>query len=333
MTVEVTKLSESAGKIRKATGARRRAKIIAANIWGSTAYYPGDVLERDGTRAFPAGVQMFLNHMSDSERYDRPEGNVQDLVGKTITDAVYDANGEDGPGLYADVEFYESFVPRINEIADDIGLSIHASGITDEGEMEGRYGPIVVGLLAGHRVDVVTKAGAGGKLTSILESDRGLAGRPIELKESEQSRMTDVTKEDFTAFTVKMTELFEGLSTTFKEAFKPAEPIVEAPEGDEPAEAPAEGEKVEPKTELKEAVKIDHAAVLTALRESDLPAVSASAVVAQLLEGKTLEEAVQGQVELREAFAATSAEHGTVVLKESAGAVDPLDRAVQILGR
>lgn len=298
----------------RGSGARRRAKLIAANVWGTSAYYPAEVLERDGSRVFTAGLQMFENHLTESERWDRPEGDVGKLVGKLLSDAEYEADNPDGPGLYADVEFYESYRERINEIGDDVGLSVRAHGLTEEAEMDGRYGPVVVSLLAAESVDVVTRAGAGGKLTSILESDRELAGRPIVEK---GTQVTDVTKEDFEAFKTELVEAIKGIPAALTEALAVVEPVVENVDEGE-AEA------------VVEAVVIDHAAIVEALRENDLPAVTAGAIVTALSEGKTLEDAIKTQTDLREAFVARS-EAGTIVLSES-GKATGLARAVELLG-
>lgn len=297
-------------------GLRWKARIIEADRWGSTAYYPREVLERDGPRVFTTGVQVFENHMTDNEKWERPEGNVQNLIGKLISEASFEDDG-----LYADIEFYPSYADRINEIAGDIGLSVRASGLTEDAEMDGRYGPVLVALLAAESVDVVTKAGAGGKLTSILESGRGLAGRPVDEKGTQS--MTDVTKEDFEALSASVVGAIENLATTLTESLAAAAPApVEV-------EVTVEGEEV---VEAEAPVEIDHVAVVEALRTNNLPAVATAAIIAALKEGKTLEEAVKAQVELREAFTATGAESGTVVISESGGKKTGLARAVEVLG-
>lgn len=300
------------------TGARRRARLIEANVWGSTAYYPAEVLERDGPRVFHAGLQMFENHLSDSEKWDRPEGDVGKLIGKLLTDAVFEQDG-----LYADVEFYESYLPRINEIADDIGLSVRAHGLTEEAEMDGRYGPVLLGLLSADSVDVVTKAGAGGKLVSILESHRETAGTPVDTK---KDKMTDITKEDFEAFTGRIEASIEGLVGSLQESLAG---VAKAPVVEKTAEElAAEAKENEPT-----AVVVDHVAVVEALRKEDLPAASAGSVVKDILEGKTLEEAIKVQTDLREAFSASVETGGAVVLKENAKTeLTGLARVTAILG-
>jgi len=326
-TTQVDLREAVTGVARGTTGKKRRAKIIAADTWGSTAFYPAEVLERDGGRVFTAGLQMFENHLTDDEEYIRPEGKVENLIGKLVTDAIYESEGEDGPGLYADVEFYDSYLPRINEIADDIGLSVRASGLTEYGERAGREGPVLVALLAAKSVDVVTRAGAGGKLTSILESEGEPAGRPINHTEGTQS-MTDVTKEDFDAFSASIKESLSGLVDSLKEALAPAAETDEEKQAREDAEAealankPADDEKPE----------IDHVAVVEALRTNNLPTASTAPIIAALTEGKTLDEAVKAQVALREAFTAAPEETGIVTkLNESASAKSGLAYAVSTL--
>lgn len=307
------KLVEAVGGSQPLVGKRWRARIVEGDRWGSSAYYPKDVLERDGARVFTAGLAMYLNHPSQTEQYDRPERAVEDLVGKLISDAVYESDG-----LYADVEFYDSFVTQINEKHEDIGLSIRAHGMTEDAEMDGRFGPVLVALLAADSVDVVTKAGAGGKLTSILESDRDLAGELIETnKEGTQS--VTVTKEDFEALQTALIEAIAGIPAALAESLAAVpvavvEPVVEA--------------VVEV---VVEPVVIDHAAVVEALATNHLPAASAAKIVAALTEGSTLEAAVQEQIALRESFKTSGDESGTVIISES-GKARGLGRSVSVLG-
>ena len=307
-------LVESVGGSQTLTGTKWRARILETDRWGSSAYYPREVIERDGPRIFTAGMHMYQNHMSESEQWDRPEGAVENLVGTLVSDAVMEADG-----LYADVEFYPSYVNRISEIHKDIGLSIRASGLTEDAEMDGRFGPVLTALLAAQSVDVVTKAGAGGKLTSILESERELAGSLIETTKEGTRSVTDVTKEDFEAFQITLIEAINGIPAALAESLSAAP----APAADATPAADAEA---------TDAVVIDHAAVVEALATNHLPAVAAGKIVAALTEGATLEAAVQEQIDLREAYAAPVEESGTVVITESAKTATGLARAVAVLG-
>lgn len=307
-------LVESVAGTQTLTGTKWRARILETDRWGSSAYYPREVVERDGPRIFTAGMHMYQNHMSESEQWDRPEGSVENLVGKLASDAVMEEDG-----LYADVEFFPSYVNRITEISKDVGLSIRASGLTEDAEMDGRYGPVLTAILAAQSVDVVTKAGAGGKLTSILESERELAGTLIETDKKGTQSVTDVTKEDFEAFKVTLIEAINGIPAALAESLAAA-PVAEV--------APVE--EVAP---IEEAVEIDHAAVIEALAENNLPAVVAPKIVEALKAGTELEAAVQEQIALREAFVAKAeSESGTVVISESNKADTGLARAVALLG-
>lgn len=308
-------LVESIGGSTTLSGTKWRARILETNRWGSSAYYPHEVVERDGPRIFTAGTHMYQNHMSESEQWDRPEGSVENLVGKLASDAWIEEDG-----LYADVEFYPSYVERITEIHKDVGLSVRASGLTEDAEMDGRYGPVLTALLAVQSVDVVTKAGAGGMLTSILESERELAGSLIETNQEGTQSMTDVTKEDFEALQTALIEAINGIPAALAESLTAAAPV-EVPANEAPAD------------EAAAAVVVDHAAVVEALATNHLPAAVASRIVESIVAGETLEAAVQAQIDLREAFASNVEESGTVVISESnKQAPTGLARAVAVLG-
>lgn len=300
MTNSITLVESLAPTGTNSVGKRWRARIIEADRWGSSAYYPAEVLERDGARVFTNGLPMYLNHPTESEKYERPERSVENMVGKLVSDAVFEEDG-----LYADVEFYDSFVTMINERAEDVGLSVRASGLTEDGEMDGRYGPILLGMLSAESVDVVTRAGAGGKLTSILESERETAGTPIENKEG--NPVTDVTKEDFdsfkTEFLTELREAFNGLT----ESLKPA--VVEVVD--------------ETQVEVVEESKVDMVAVATAVTEAELPAAAIARVAGEVAKGTALEEAVKAEVAY---VSSGSREAGSVNLEEAGKPGEPFDR-------
>lgn len=297
----------------KGTGKRRRAKLIAADVWGTSGYYPSTVLDRDAEAVFVPGTKMYENHFTESEEYARPEGDVAKLVGKLTSYGIFEPDNVDGPGVYADVEFYDSYVPRINEIGEDIGLSIRGAGTTEEGEVAGRYGPIVTQMLTINSVDVVTNEGAGGKLISILESAGPKAGTPIN-KEGDQS-MTALTEEKFSA---GITELKEALSSTFNEdliasiteAIKGVLPAVAAVEEVAQVEGAAEvaaaaetAPAVVAEVAAPVAVEVNHSELATKFAESGLPTAVMDNVITAIKEGKSTEDAIASQVKLREAFA------------------------------
>lgn len=146
-------------------------KIIKPG-WGSSGYYPKEVLERDGPGVFAKGLKMFWNHATPQEEALRPEGDLNALAAEFVSDARWEANGVAGPGLYADAKVFEGYQGSVNDLAKHIGVSIRASGHAVQGEAEGRKGPIVQSLTAARSVDFVTEPGAGGKILDMFEAAR-----------------------------------------------------------------------------------------------------------------------------------------------------------------
>lgn len=178
MTTTTVQIAEASRSMAKTSTRRRyRARLIEGDRWGSSGYYPREVLERDGPTVWPAGTLMYLDHPSLSEQVERPERSVRDLAGRIATAPVYESDG-----LYADVDVFPHAQPVIDPLAeaDSAALSIRARGTAEQGERDGRTGPVVTALTAGESVDFVTKAGAGGKLVTLLESAR----QPVTLKEA-----------------------------------------------------------------------------------------------------------------------------------------------------
>jgi len=153
---ESARLTEAAGG--KPTSARFRARLIAGDIQGSSGFYPAKTL-RESAGAFHAGLPVYLDHPSISEAYERPERSVRDLAGKLATEARYE-----GDGLYATIEVFPHMTALVESLAEFIGLSIRASGETAPSVSESIRGPIVTAITAAESVDLVTRAGAGGRL-------------------------------------------------------------------------------------------------------------------------------------------------------------------------
>ena len=160
---------QAAGKCKKAT-----AKLISGDTWGTKGYYPGAMLAAHGPAAWPVGTQMYLNHPSLTEEADRPERSLHDLAGKISSTPIYQADGPDGPGLYASVDIYPHVAPIIEAMHGDIGLSIRANGTAEPGTRDGRSGLVVTSISPSpsNSVDYVTRAGCGGKLVALLEASR-----------------------------------------------------------------------------------------------------------------------------------------------------------------
>ncbi len=147
-------------------------KLIAPG-WGSSGYYPAAVLERDGPAVFGAGTKMFWNHPTLVEEAERPEGDLNALAAELVSPARWDAQGPKGPGLYADAKVFGPYQESVNELAQHIGVSIRASGRAQQGEADGRKGPIIQQIMTAKSVDFVTEPGAGGRIVEMFEAARG----------------------------------------------------------------------------------------------------------------------------------------------------------------
>lgn len=142
-----------------------RACLIAADVQGSSGYYPADVLMRDGAAAFPAGTHIYFDHPTQSEEEERPERSVREMAGVLLDDARYE-DSFDGKGLFARVQFFEDVKNMIGFRAPHVGLSIRAAGQIEDTPQ----GRIVRSISHGLSVDLVTRAGAGGRLVNMTES-------------------------------------------------------------------------------------------------------------------------------------------------------------------
>ncbi len=157
---------------------RVAVKIIQPG-WGSSAYYPAEVLRRDGPAVFGEGTKMFWNHATPTEESERPEGDLNNYVGRLVTGATWNDRGPLGPGLYAEAEVFESYRGQVEEKRPE--LSIRAFGRAVTGAAEGRQGRIVQELLAARSVDWVTEGGAGGQIVALTEAARSAT---VELREA-----------------------------------------------------------------------------------------------------------------------------------------------------
>ncbi|WGX98732.1 hypothetical protein [Nocardioides sp. L-11A] len=174
---ETARLLEAAAT----TGGLRLVQLISPG-WGTSGYYSPEVLESAAAdQVIPAGTHMYADHPTDLELMERPERSIKDLVSTTASDARVAtetdiAAGADEGALVAEVRVVTPYRDLIDDLADDIGVSI-LGAYTDAtiGEAEGRRGQIIEGLAFIQSVDWVTRAGRGGRVLSVFESAK--AGR------------------------------------------------------------------------------------------------------------------------------------------------------------
>lgn len=138
-----------------------RIRIIAPGQ-GSSGFYTAENLAVSAP-LFKAGTEMFIDHPTESEEWERPERSIRDYAGVFLEDATV---GEDG-ALYTVCKVFSSVNELIKDKWGHIGVSINAwcaDPISESG---------VVPPIAGVRsVDFVTTPGAGGAIVDLLESNR-----------------------------------------------------------------------------------------------------------------------------------------------------------------
>jgi hypothetical protein len=193
---------------RKGTKGRWRVRLIEADVMGSSGYYSTEVLRRDGPKAFPAGTHVYFDHATETESYERPERSVKDLAGALIEDAQYE-DGPDGKGLFARVQFFPDYIPKIEAMAEvmPVEMSIRAAGTIEENES----GRIVTSIVHGMSVDIVTRAGAGGRLIHMTEAAKPAAAQVANLSEADKKVMEGLTT-GITTLNTTMTTFLEKLA-------------------------------------------------------------------------------------------------------------------------
>lgn len=160
----MTLLRETATLTPKA-GGRAKIGIITPGA-GSSGTYPRETIEAAGRdRVFAKGTQMFWNHATEAEDWTRPEGDLHNLVGVLAEDAHWD---DEAGGLVAEAKIYSHWKSIVADMAEDIGVSIRASGEVSEANGQ----RVVTRLTEARSVDFVTKAGRGGRVMEVLESAR-----------------------------------------------------------------------------------------------------------------------------------------------------------------
>lgn len=233
-----TRLLESTGTLTSANGGKYRVRLISEGV-GSSGTYPADVLERDGAAAWPKGTQIFFDHLTSTDEWERAGNHsIKDLVGILVTDPEYDTAEK---ALYAEAQFVAQHRTFIEEVKDHVGLSVEAKGTIVDGIVES-IAPSPLNAVA-----VVPRAGRDGKIVELVESYRdsnnsGIIETHTASNEAETGKDEGMTPE-------QIAELREALVTAvtsgiaeIKESLKPApveqtEENVETPKVADVAEA------------------------------------------------------------------------------------------------
>lgn len=253
-----------------ASPGKYRVRIIEGNRWGSTGYYPGEVVKRDGPKAFEVGTHVYFDHPTFSEEWERPERSVRDLVGTVVSTPEWN---EETQALEADVEFAAPYVALVDAIRENVGMSIHAFYDGEYGNApDGQYGEIITAFIPSplNSVDVVTRAGAGGKILQAIES------ATVRKPQKKEETVADTTVDP--AALTKLTEAVSALAGAVK-ADREERKAAEA--------AAAEKEKADPYD------------VALAVSEAKLPKAYAARAVEAVKNGTDIKDAIESaQAEL-----------------------------------
>lgn len=211
LEVAATQLEEGAVELveRAVRGDGTMAVKLIRPGWGSSGFYPQEVLERDGPKVFVKGTKMFWNHPTEQEERARPEGDLRNLAAELVADARWDGTGTAGPGLYAEAKVFGGYKEALEDLAPHIGVSIRASGKGTRGVAEGREGMVLHAITGARSVDFVTLPGAGGQVVSLFEAvrntdltpnpspgegDQDAAGKELEYLRVEKARLEEAVR-------------------------------------------------------------------------------------------------------------------------------------------
>lgn len=237
-----------------------RIRIIVPGD-GSSGVYTAENLA-ESVHLFKAGTEMFIDHPTESEEWDRPERSIRDYAGVFLEDATV---GDDG-ALYAVCKVFSSVNDIIKDKWEHIGVSINAWCSTPINE--DRVVPVFDGVRS---VDFVTLPGAGGAIVDLLESNR------IKTTISNKEGVMDP----------ELKNRFDSLETAIENIMQ----VVQGLEKDKKTEDKPEEEADNRKNE---AVAMEAGEKIA---ESGLPAVAAERVRKAVLDGADVEDAIEAERE------------------------------------
>lgn len=152
------------------TGSRIKVRVITAGM-GSSGMYPAEAIE-SAAPLIQRGTPIFADHPTVTEGYDRPERSVRDLVGFFETPGTYVTEGH---AVDAEATILPQWRETVAAMHEHIGMSIRASAEVDESEGK----RVIRRITSIESVDLVTKAGRGGKVLELLESARPDTARQV----------------------------------------------------------------------------------------------------------------------------------------------------------
>lgn len=249
-----------------------RIRIIVPGQ-GSSGIYTAENLA-ESAHLFKAGTEMFIDHPTESEEWERPERSIRDYAGVFLEDATV---GEDG-ALYTVCKVFSGVNELIKDKWEYIGVSINAW--CDQPIAETGVVPVFAGVRS---VDFVTAPGAGGGIVDLLESNRN----------NNSIKEGTVDESKFNEFKGEVASLIEALGTKLDSVI-----------------ASIQEAKVEEQAEKVEEASVDVDSVLEAgkkIAESGLPEVAVARVREAVKNGADVESALEAErAYLKEATVSTA---------------------------
>lgn len=268
-----------------------RIRIIVPGQ-GSSGIYTAENLA-ESAPLFKAGTEMFIDHPTETEEWERPERSIRDYAGVFLEDATV---GEDG-ALYTVCKVFSGVNDLIKDKWEHIGVSINAW--CDQPIAETGVVPVFAGVRS---VDFVTAPGAGGGIVDLLESKRNN-------NLTKEEGMDKEIKSAFSELRTEFASLIEALDSKLDHVVAS---ITEA-----------KAEEVEEKVEESAPVDVD--SMIDAgekIAESGLPEAAIARVREAIKNGVDVDSALEAERSyLKEAAASTATpvvdESTQVSLKES----------------
>ena len=218
-----TEIKESTNTrvLKPVKGTRKWLVRLIAEGSGSTGIYTKEALQGSFADAFPVGTHMYIDHATEGEAWERPEGTLTKLAA-VIAETPYWSDSPE-PGMYATIEVVDQWAPFIEQVSDIIGVSIHCGATlaqTDDVVTTGDVPPVIESFIPSpvNSVDFVTVPGAGGRLVEALESfkNRNAIIDGSNKHNSERKRMDKEFKEALAALDTKLSALVEALADNAK---------------------------------------------------------------------------------------------------------------------
>ena len=266
---------------------------------GSSGYYTEEMIKQYCAEAWPAGTHSYINHLKPGEIRD-PEK----LLGHLTEDAHWDDEKQAAVSRLMPRKSRREFV---EEVAPLLGLSISAQGTGKLGEIDGEDTYIVESLLPDiqNTVDLVSYAGRGGYIESLLES--AIHGNPSETsagngKEGNENMALEEKVEALTSTVAELVSLI-----TAKEAAAAAA-VAEADTKTADAAKAVDATRAVEAAQVPEAVK---ATLIEGIKNGDYE------VKARLDEAVALRESVKAEVLAEQAALGMTASGSNKDLSES----------------